>query len=979
MRNFTSFLLIKLFILFNITIYAQWTQTPGLVSDRITAFGVSGTDLFAGTERAQIFLSTNNGSSWSGANGNFTWAPVSAFAVTGGYIIASADSGGGMYRSSDNGKTWEFAGTGLTSTRVSSLALKGTTLFAGTKGGGVFLSNDNGSNWTPVNHGLTNRQVRSIAVLGDNVFAGTYESGIFVSSDNGANWSQVNTGLTNTRILSLLARGTDLFAGTFGGGVFRSEDNGSHWTQINSGLTDNYIFALASIGPNLFAGTAANGVCFSTNNGDSWTQITSGLPDYTSVTAFAAIGINLFMASFTGKIFLTTDFGTNWTEINSGLTTNYITSLAVSGSNVFAGTDTAGVFISYDNGVKWIKINNGLTSKRINSLAVMGTDIFAGTDSGGVFRSTDNGASWNAANYGLTNTIVKSVFVNGSYLYAGTAGSGAFLSTNNGTNWSPINNGMETQGVHSFAVLGPYLFAGAFGVYRSSDNGANWTRVSNGLEPEVVTSLTVLDTILFAGLDMGGGIFKTEDYGDNWASLRGGFIYAFAVTGNNLFIGTASSGALYSGDKGNSLTLINEGFLENNSIYSLTLNGTYLFAGSYLHGVWRRPLSEIIDLTPGSPKLVSVPDKSKDEPVDLTLSWSSVPMADSYHLQISTDSHFGTMVLDDGAITGTSKDVKKLKYNTTYYWRVSAQNSSGESPWSEMWKFTTMKAALGIPLLLKPLNNATDLKENIHCYWRSVPLAELYKICIAEDNKKAKIVLFCDSLKDTVKEIKGLKQGSRYYWKVMAMGAGGSSEYSDVWNFTVILFPPEGLKLQVLSKNRIRFSWKAVPNESAKYIIERRQFKDKEFIVLDTTKAGVTVYTDSAIKSSAEYFYRLKAFTPYAVSEYSEQVKTLVTEIASVGSVPLSYNLLQNYPNPFNPATAVQYELPEESNVSLSVYDILGKLVGRLISSVQPAGRNSVLFDAQDLPSGLYIYVINARSVSSSKGFTQARKMILLR
>jgi hypothetical protein len=86
------------------------------------------------------------------------------------------------------------------------------------------------------------------------------------------------------------------------------------------------------------------------------------------------------------------------------------------------------------------------------------------------------------------------------------------------------------------------------------------------------------------------------------------------------------------------------------------------------------------------------------------------------------------------------------------------------------------------------------------------------------------------------------------------------------------------------------------------------------------------------------------------------------------------YNLDQNYPNPFNPSTRIAFNLPNSSNVTLKVYDILGTEVAELISNEQKAaGRYEVNFDASSLASGTYIYRIQAGD------FVQTRKMILLK
>jgi len=86
-----------------------------------------------------------------------------------------------------------------------------------------------------------------------------------------------------------------------------------------------------------------------------------------------------------------------------------------------------------------------------------------------------------------------------------------------------------------------------------------------------------------------------------------------------------------------------------------------------------------------------------------------------------------------------------------------------------------------------------------------------------------------------------------------------------------------------------------------------------------------------------------------------------------------SFALSQNYPNPFNPSTMVNYSLPQKSNVSLKVYDILGREVASLVNATQEAGNHSVSFNASKLASGLYIYTLKAGNNVSSK------KMMLLK
>ena len=86
------------------------------------------------------------------------------------------------------------------------------------------------------------------------------------------------------------------------------------------------------------------------------------------------------------------------------------------------------------------------------------------------------------------------------------------------------------------------------------------------------------------------------------------------------------------------------------------------------------------------------------------------------------------------------------------------------------------------------------------------------------------------------------------------------------------------------------------------------------------------------------------------------------------------YNLDQNYPNPFNPSTRIAFSIPNNANVTLKVYDILGTEIAELISNEQKsAGRYEVNFDASNLASGTYIYKLQAGD------FVQTKKMILLK
>jgi hypothetical protein len=142
----------------------------------------------------------------------------------------------------------------------------------------------------------------------------------------------------------------------------------------------------------------------------------------------------------------------------------------------------------------------------------------------------------------------------------------------------------------------------------------------------------------------------------------------------------------------------------------------------------------------------------------------------------------------------------------------------------------------------------------------------------------------------------------------------------------------------------------------------------------------VTSWTDGDVfvgTGSGKLFYRISAVdnsntesTP-SLSDWINWDRSLQKQ--SEKTIVENYNLSQNYPNPFNPVTTISYQIKEQGLVQLKEYNLLGQEIVTLVNEEKPSGIYETLFDASNLPSGVYISSLRVNE------FIQNNKMTLLK
>lgn len=107
---------------------------------------------------------------------------------------------------------------------------------------------------------------------------------------------------------------------------------------------------------------------------------------------------------------------------------------------------------------------------------------------------------------------------------------------------------------------------------------------------------------------------------------------------------------------------------------------------------------------------------------------------------------------------------------------------------------------------------------------------------------------------------------------------------------------------------------------------------------------------------------------------YALASKLASEEMQNAGNnLPTEYRLEQNYPNPFNPETTIGFALPQQAFVKLTLFDVLGREVARLVHKDLPAGEHRIILSAHHLPSGVYVYRMEANS------FVQQKKLAVMK
>lgn len=392
-------------------------------------------------------------------------------------------------------------------------------------------------------------------------------------------------------------------------------------------------------------------------------------------------------------------------------------------------------------------------------------------------------------------------------------------------------------------------------------------------------------------------------------------------------------------------------------------------------------LALIVFLVTGSAKTQPTPIYPTGTINTLTplFDWSDYPPALMYRIQVNAG--VNTVINDSTPVSQYQTPFGALAENTLYYWRVGARTAAGVI-WSGYFSFNIILNTVLPPTLIYPPNNSVICGSSVVFDWSDVAGAISYQIQIAQGVSFTQPILNISGLVNSGYALQPgvLQYGITYYWRVRAVTASGTTNWSLISSFTLlstlpapaITTGPHG----TINTLTPYFAWNPT-NGASGYRLSVSTSPGFGTVMYDTLVTGLSVTLRTGVLSyNTNYYWRLAAVNACGNGNWSSVWNFIVEETGirqiSVG-VPSEFKLYDNYPNPFNQSSVIGFQCSMRSNVTLKVYDVSGKEVRTLVNEILLPGVYETTFDGSSLSSGVYFVRMTAGA------FTEIKRIVLMK
>ncbi len=803
-------------------------------------------------------------------------------------------------------------------------------IYIGAANGGVWKTTDSGISWNPLTDNQVSMAMGAIAIDPQNtniIYAGTGEA-----TYSGASY--------------------------FGFGLLKSTDAGGSWQHITSGLPSHTYFSRIKIRPGhsneVLAAMGNSGLYYSSNSGINWSLKWSGKCDD---IVFTPSGDTVFAIGGGSGMVRSTDGGANFTSFGTGLISGqriHFDLCKADPSVMYAAiyNGDVSVYKSTNYGTNWTQaapsqdFNGGQAWYdlycRVSPFNP--NNVFVGTID--VYRSTDGGANFTNITYGYSNGPVH---VDQHYLFFHPTNpntfyvcddGGIYKSTDNGNSFINMNQDLTLTQFYRIKAS-PFLPGRILG--GTQDNGTqetnstlNWAAAFGGDGGEV--SFNPINQNYIIGESQNGGLTRTINNGASWSynatsGIDGSENVAWVAP---IVVHPDSSGIFY---------------VARQKVYKTTNNGAnWVGISDYLNGGTAVMELAISKTNPATMYATSNNKVFRSD--DRGYNWTNV-----------------TSGLPNKTITSVYVD--PLDYQTAYL------TFSGYGT-SKVYKSTDNGnhwVDISGNLPDSPANDIFVYKDDIahpNTYFVAMDIG----VFMTQDDGQNWIELD-NGIPNTV--IMHLDYSPTT--KMLRAGTHGRGVYEAFIDFST---PVElnSFNASVNQKNTVNLNWSTASETNNHGFEIQRKLKKMDWTTIGFVEGNGTSsqphnysYKDDInnLKYDGRILYRLKQIDFNGASKNSKYV------YVDVNYIPDEIALYQNYPNPFNPTTTITYSVSEESVVNLTIYNSLGQKVAELVNGIQNQGMHQVIWDAENMASGIYFYSLNVKDKNGISKFNQMKKLILMK
>ncbi len=785
----------------------QWyASNKGLPYGKDSVFCITSNkngDVFIGTVDG-VYRSLDTGNTWQLVTNKLGRIAISTiFPDTTGVLLAGAF--GRMLRSTDNGNTWTEVALDIPTDYKKGVPQFVYSFNDGLKvtfGSWYFQSFNQGATWK----NLTSASDPNVYF--SRVMAYDTKSTIEARIEYYNGW------------VVFLNRNSDSLKVGFDLGYFWSFVGTKFYNQLFPFTNDNFYSCFGFVGKDsVLMGSYSHGIhkiscckyCKNDSNNQTGRFVNSGLKNLNVTTLFKASNGWFFCGTRGGGVYYSTNNGEYWNEANTGLTEPTVNSFLIPSTgnpNYYAAT-AAGIYVSSDSARTWKRSISGLDNYAVLTLELTnkGT-VLAGTQNG-IYRSTNKGVSWQKVvspserlSYSETPPtpmLAITDFVNfkNGMIICSAYGGLVYASKDDGINWEKRKNLFEdADEVRNFVMEmsvdssnGMMYLATGKNLLYSKDTGKTYIDYFLDISLNSVVYSANRKLIYACGED--NILYKEVDPLQNQttdltADLKGAAFPEFTANSiktdplNHLMLATATKGAYFFDNKGQSWKQWNKGLPDGDLLNFVQDDKYYLYACTANNGIY---ISEKPTAMLEAPVLVNPKHDSTDAITDITFTWKQVVNAQKYHLQISKDSSFASPAFDVQQILTTNKAVS-LQNGVTYYWRVRGTMDGLIGQWSEIRTLSTLAILPEKPVLKSPVNDSILPTTAVQFEWNQSKRTDSYTIQYSTDSTFT-------NAKNQITGVKILSQSTTtvqpqtvYYWRVQGVNTIGVGEWSDVWKFT---------------------------------------------------------------------------------------------------------------------------------------------------------------------------------------------------